>query len=131
MNNWTGLHLFLQYVHPAKTQISLCIRAIWSKSPQGSVWVANGPKRVQVNSESSLGENEILQEMSSLGSYVYSKTSMVRTSLGPWKLIRDMGTYVVRAIEGLIMALGQEANDDNLGNIFRYSRQQWYVECTH
>ena len=29
------------------------------------------------------------------------------------------------------MAPGQEANGDNLGQSFRSSTQEWYVECTH
>ena len=44
--------------------------------------------------------------------YLYSKISMARTSLGPWKFIRDMGSS---SHWGLIMALGQEAYGDNLG----------------
>ena len=47
--------------------------------------------------------------------YLYSKTSIVRTSLGPWKFIRDMGSSNHR---GLIMAPCQEANGDNLGMSF-------------
>ena len=44
-----------------------------------------------------------------------SKTSVVRTSLGPWKFIREMGSSNHR---GLIMAPCQEANGDNLGKSF-------------
>ena len=44
-----------------------------------------------------------------------SKTSVVRTSLGPWKFIREMGSSNHR---GLIMAPYQEANGDNLGTSF-------------
>ena len=29
------------------------------------------------------------------------------------------------------MALGQEANSDNLGKSFRFSTQLFYVECAH
>ena len=43
---------------------------------------------------------------------------MARTALGPWKFIRDMGSASHR---GLIMASGQEANNDNLGEIFSIS----------
>ena len=44
-----------------------------------------------------------------------SKTSVVQTSLGPWKFIQEMGTSNHR---GLIMAPCQEANSDNLGSLF-------------
>ena len=43
---------------------------------------------------------------------------MARTSLGPWKLVRDMGSSSHRE---LIMAPGQEANSDNIGKSFRFS----------
>ena len=42
--------------------------------------------------------------------FIYSQTSMARTSLGPWKFVRDMG--------GLIIAQGQKANENNLGMSF-------------
>ena len=42
----------------------------------------------------------------------YSRTSMARTSLGPWKFVRDMGSS---SHWGLILAPVQEANSDNLG----------------
>ena len=58
----------------------------------------------------------------------YSRTSMARTSLGPWKFVRDMGSS---SHWGLIMAQVQEANSDNLGKSFRFSTQWLYVECTH
>ena len=58
----------------------------------------------------------------------YSRTSMARTSLGPWKFVRDMGSS---SHWGLIMAPVQEANSDNLGKSFRFSTQWLYVECTH
>ena len=45
----------------------------------------------------------------------YSRTSMARTSLEPWKLVRDMGSS---SDWGLIMAPDQEANSDNLGKSF-------------
>ena len=45
---------------------------------------------------------------------------MARTSLGPWKFVRDMGSSSPR---GLIMAQVQEANSDNLGKSFRFSTQ--------
>ena len=57
-----------------------------------------------------------------------SRTSMARTSLGPWKFVRDMGSSSHR---GLIMAQVQEAKSDNLGKSFRFSTQRLYVECTH
>ena len=53
---------------------------------------------------------------------------MARTSLGPWKFVRDMGSS---SHGGLIMAPVQEANRDNLGKSFRFSTQRLYVECTH
>ena len=55
----------------------------------------------------------------------YSRTSMARTSLGPWKFVRDMGSS---SHWGLIMAPVQEANSDNLGKSFRFSTQWLYVE---
>ena len=45
----------------------------------------------------------------------YSRTSMARTSLGPLKFVRDMGSC------GLTMAPGQEVNGDDLGNSFQFS----------
>ena len=39
---------------------------------------------------------------------------MARTSLGPWKFIRDMGSSNHC---GLIMTQGQKANGDNLGRL--------------
>ena len=45
---------------------------------------------------------------------------MARTSFGPWKFVRDMGSASHRR---LIMASGQEANGDNLGKSFRSSTQ--------
>ena len=45
----------------------------------------------------------------------YSRTSMARTSLGPWKLVRDMGNS---SHFGLIMTRGQEANNDKLRKSF-------------
>ena len=51
---------------------------------------------------------------------IYSKTLMSRTPLRPWKFIRDMGTS---NHWGLIIAPGQEANCDNLGNSSRSSTQ--------
>ena len=59
---------------------------------------------------------------------LYSRTSMARTSLGPWKFVWDMGSS---SHWGLIMAPVQEANSDNLGKSFRFSTQWLYVECTH
>ena len=56
----------------------------------------------------------------------YSRTSMARTSLGPWKFVRDMGSS---SHWGLIMAPVQEANSDNLGKYFQFSTQWFYVEC--
>ena len=40
----------------------------------------------------------------------YSRTSMARISLGPWKTFRDMGSS---SHWGLTMVPGQEANGDN------------------
>ena len=45
----------------------------------------------------------------------YSKTSMARTSLGPWKFIRYLGSS---SHWGLIMVSGQEANGDNFKEVF-------------
>ena len=42
---------------------------------------------------------------------------MARTSLGPWKFVRDMGSY---SHWELIMVPGQEANSDNLGKSFQF-----------
>ena len=39
------------HVRLAKTQVSLCIRAVWSESLQGNLWVATDPKRHQEDSE--------------------------------------------------------------------------------
>ena len=50
----------------------------------------------------------------------YSRTSMAQTTLGPWKFVPDMGSS---SHCGLIVTLGREANDDNLENSFRSSRQ--------
>ena len=41
----------------------------------------------------------------------YSRTSMARTSLGPWKFVPDMGSS---SHWGLIIAQGQTANENNL-----------------
>ena len=49
-----------------------------------------------------------------------SRTSVTQTSLGPWKFIWDMGSS---SPCGLIMAAGQEANDNNLGMSFWFSIQ--------
>ena len=48
----------------------------------------------------------------------YSRTSMARTSLGPWKFVREMGSS---SQWDLIMAPGQEANGNNLWKCFRSS----------
>ena len=58
----------------------------------------------------------------------YSRTSMARASLGPWKFIRDMGSssHVIMApviMAVVIMAPVLEANSDNLGNSFLFSTQ--------
>ena len=53
---------------------------------------------------------------------IYSRTSMVQTSLGPWKFVRDMGTL---SQWGLIMTPGQGAQSDNLGKYFRFSTTQY------
>ena len=45
----------------------------------------------------------------------YSRTLMARTSLGPWKFVRDIGSS---SHLGLIMAQGQEANGDKLSCFF-------------
>ena len=36
---------------PEKTQISLCIRAVWSESLHGILWVTKDPKRIQAYNE--------------------------------------------------------------------------------
>ena len=58
----------------------------------------------------------------------YSRTSMARTSLGPWKFVRDTGSSSHR---GLIIAQGQKANENNLEMFCLSSIQKWYVECSH
>ena len=82
------------------------------------------------------------QSMSSISTYIfwldalakrisweiYSRTSMARTSLGPWKFVRDMSSS---SHWRLIMAPVREANNDNLGKSFGFSTQWLYVECTH
>ena len=45
----------------------------------------------------------------------YSQTSMARTSLGPWKFVREMGSS---SQWDLIMAPGQETNGYIFGNVF-------------
>ena len=62
------------------------------------------------------------------GVSIYSRTSMARTSLGPWKFVRGTGSS---SHWGLIMAPVQEANSDNLGKSFWFSTQWLYVEFTH
>ena len=59
---------------------------------------------------------------------IYSRTSMARTSLGPWKFVRDVSSS---SHWGLIMALVQETNSDNLGKCFQFSKQWLYIECIH
>ena len=44
---------------------------------------------------------------------------MARTSLGPGKFVRDMGSS---SHGGLILVPDQEANGDNLGKSFRSSK---------
>ena len=59
----------------------------------------------------------------------YSRTSMARTTLGPQKTVRDMGSS---SQWGLIIVPGQEAKIDNLGNFFFiFFTILLYVECTH
>ena len=58
---------------------------------------------------------------------IYSWTSMARTSLRPWKFVRDVGSS---SHWGLIMAPVQEANSNNLEKSFQFSTQWLYVECT-
>ena len=41
------------HVRPAKTQISLRIRAVWSESSQGTLWVAKDLKRLHTDIEDS------------------------------------------------------------------------------
>ena len=57
----------------------------------------------------------------------YSRISVAWTSLGPWKLVWDIGSS---SHWGLIMAPVQEANSDNLGKSFWFSTQWLYVECS-
>ena len=47
--------------------------------------------------------------------FIYSRTFMARTSLGPWKFVRDMGSS---SHWGFIMAPCQVANGDNFGKSF-------------
>ena len=51
---------------------------------------------------------------------IYSRTSMARTSLGPWQFARNMDSS---SHWGLIMAQVQEANSDNLGKSLWFSTQ--------
>ena len=69
----------------------------------------------------------IAPEMAFYQTKKYSRASMARTSSGPWKFVRDMGSS---SHWGLIMAPVQEANRDNLG-IFSYFVMELYVECIH
>ena len=48
----TVFHTWL-HVRPAKTQISLCIRAVWSESLQGTLCVPKDPKRLETDMEDS------------------------------------------------------------------------------
>ena len=57
----------------------------------------------------------------------YSLISMTRTSLGPQKFVRAMGSS---SHWWLIVAPGQEANGDNFRMYFWSSTKLWYVECT-
>ena len=41
------------HVHPAKIQISLCIRAVWSEPSQGAIWIAKNPKFLHLDNEDS------------------------------------------------------------------------------
>ena len=50
----------------------------------------------------------------------YSRTSMARTSMGPQKIVRDMGSS---SHWGIIMVPGQEGNSDNLGILFLFPSQ--------
>ena len=45
----------------------------------------------------------------------YSRTSMARTSVGPWKFVRDMGSS---SHWELFIAQGEKANENNLGMSF-------------
>ena len=57
--------------------------------------------------------------------YKYSRTSMARTSLGPWKFVRDIGSS---GHWGWIMTQGQEANGNKLGVFFIfYTIIVWWV----
>ena len=47
---------------------------------------------------------------------IYCQTSMAQTSLGPWKIVGDMGSL---SHWGLILVPGQETNGDNIGKSFR------------
>ena len=60
--------------------------------------------------------------------FMYSRTPMAQTSLGPYKFVRDKSSS---SHWGLIMVPGQQANGDNLGKPFRSSTQQWFVEFFH
>ena len=51
--------------------------------------------------------------------FIYSRISVARTSLGPWKFVRDMGSS---SHWGLIIAQGQKANKNNLGMSFPSSK---------
>ena len=51
---------------------------------------------------------------------IYSQTSVARTSLGPYKFVRDMDCLSHYRVN---ITPGQEANGDNLGESFRFSTQ--------
>ena len=78
------------HVHPAKTQISLCIRPVWTESLLCAQWVAKNPnffKRTAKTlirlgecpgwSESLLGAHAILLVLSRCGSYIFLVTVMI------------------------------------------------------
>ena len=138
-------YLQIEYVRPAKIQISLRIRAYWSESSLGGFRIAKEAKSLRADNEDSdqtarmrmliwafVGRIcltvRFLTLMLKLLCTTYSRTSMARTSLGPWKFVRNMGSS---SDWGLIMTPVQEANSDNLGKSFRFSTQWLYVECTH
>ena len=59
--NWTGASISYKTSRapsedsdrPAKTQIRLRIRAVWSESSQRTLWIAKDPKRLQADTEDS------------------------------------------------------------------------------
>ena len=66
-------------VHPAKTQISLGIRPVWSESSLCAHWVAKDPRFLHADSEDSsdwVDAQTILLVLSRGGSYIYENIDL-------------------------------------------------------